>query len=518
VSLSSIQTEAHLMGKQAKNAISPTREEDYPQWYQQVVKAADLAENSQVRGCMVIKPWGYGIWERLQRELDDRIKETGHENAYFPLLIPLHFLEKEAEHVEGFAKECAVVTHHRLEEKDGKLIPAAPLEEPLVIRPTSETIIGDSFARWVQSYRDLPLLINQWANVMRWEMRTRLFLRTSEFLWQEGHTVHATEAEAQEETMKMLEVYREFAENVIAMPVIVGEKSIGERFPGAVMTYSIEGMMQDRKALQAGTSHYLGQNFSKAANIQFLDEDGELKLAHTTSWGVSTRMVGGLIMTHGDDDGLRVPPKVAPHHIVILPVIPKEEERARVLEYAEAIRAELSQCRYGEERIRVTVDARDLRGGEKSWQWVKKGIPLRIEVGPRDIKEGKVVLYRRDQEVRAKQFLPREELTATVGSVLEDIQRSLFEQAKQYRDQYLVNDVRTLDQLKEFFTPQNKEKPEIHGGFVRAPWCEDPETEATLAEMKLSVRNIPLDQEDGGGECILTGKPAKRSAIIAKSY
>ena len=376
------------MNKKQKNAISPSREEDYPEWYQQVVKAADLAEASPVRGCMIMKPWGYGIWELVQKAFDEQIKATGHENVYFPLLIPLSFLEREAEHVEGFAKECAVVTHHRLEQRDGKLIPTGELEEPLVIRPTSETIIGDAFSRWIQSYRDLPLLINQWANVMRWEMRTRMFLRTTEFLWQEGHTAHATEAEAREETLKMLEVYREVSENVLSMPVITGEKSAGERFPGAEQTYSIEAMMQDRKALQAGTSHYLGQNFAKAQTIRFLDEEGELQFAHTTSWGVSTRLIGGLIMTHGDDDGLRVPPAVAPKHIAIIPVIPKDEERARVLEYADGLAQELGAQQFRNGPIRVTVDKRDIRGGDKTWQWVKKGVPLRVEVGPRDIQEG----------------------------------------------------------------------------------------------------------------------------------
>src|SRR6476659_443947 len=311
------------MAKQPMSAISPTRAENYPEWYQQVVKAADLAENSDVRGCMVIKPWGYAIWENIQRRLDAMFKATGHENAYFPLFIPMSFLEKEAEHVEGFAKECAVVTHHRLEPgPDGKLIPSpnAELEEPLIVRPTSETIIGEMYARWVQSYRDLPILINQWANVVRWELRTRLFLRTTEFLWQEGHTCHATAQEAMEETRLMLDVYAEFAEDYMAMPVIKGEKTAGERFPGAVNTYSIEAMMQDKKALQSGTSHFLGQNFSKASNIRFQSEKGTEEYAWTTSWGASTRLVGGLIMTHSDDDGLVLPPRVSPKHVVVAPI------------------------------------------------------------------------------------------------------------------------------------------------------------------------------------------------------
>jgi len=329
------------MSQASQSAISPTRQQDYPEWYQQVVKAGDLAETSAVRGCMVIKPWGYGIWENLQRQLDRRIKETGHQNAYFPLFIPLSFFEKEASHVQGFAKECAIVTHHRLEEKNGKLVPTGPLEEPLIVRPTSETIIGDSFSKWVQSYRDLPVLINQWCNVVRWEMRTRLFLRTSEFLWQEGHTAHATESEALEETRLMHEVYREFMENVLGLAVIPGEKTEGERFPGAVNTYTVEAMVQDRKAIQAGTSHYLGQNFAKASDIKFVNEAGNFEHAYTTSWGVSTRLIGALIMTHSDDDGLRLPPKVAPSHVVILPIIPKPELAGKVTEFAKNLVAKL---------------------------------------------------------------------------------------------------------------------------------------------------------------------------------
>jgi prolyl-tRNA synthetase len=372
------------MSKPGKTAITPTRAEDYAEWYQQVVKAADLAENSPVRGCMVIKPWGYAIWENIQKTLDRMFKDTGHVNAYFPLLIPLSFLEKEAAHVEGFAKECAVVTHHRLEaKKDGTpgLTPAGPLEEPLIIRPTSETIIGEVYAKWVQSYRDLPILINQWANVMRWEMRTRLFLRTSEFLWQEGHTVHATDKEAIEETMRMHDVYADFAENYMAMPVIKGEKTADERFPGAVNTYTIEAMMQDRKALQAGTSHFLGQNFAKAAGIKFQSVAGKEEIAWTTSWGVSTRLVGGIIMTHSDDDGLVLPPKLAPQHAVILPIYKNDDEKKTVLEYCNSLRKELMAQTFNQARVEVFIDDRDLRGGEKAWQHVKKGVPLGVH-GP----------------------------------------------------------------------------------------------------------------------------------------
>ncbi|MEJ7599967.1 MAG: aminoacyl--tRNA ligase-related protein, partial [Kofleriaceae bacterium] len=378
------------MSNKARTAITPTRCDNYSEWYQEVIKAADLAENSDVRGCMVIKPWGYALWENIQRALDDMFKATGHVNAYFPLFIPLSYLEKEAAHVEGFAKECAVVTHHRLEARDGKLVPVGPLEEPLVVRPTSETIIGASFAKWVQSYRDLPLLINQWANVVRWEMRTRLFLRTAEFLWQEGHTAHATSEEAVEETMKMLGVYAEFAETFMAMPVIQGEKTAGERFPGAVRTYCIEAMMQDCKALQAGTSHFLGQNFAKASNIKFLSDQNTQEFAWTTSWGVSTRLIGAMIMTHADDDGMVMPPRLAAAHVTIIPVTPKPEDHDRVIAYCKALKTELEATLYAGAKVRVILDERDVRGGEKAWQWVKKGVPIRVEIGPRDLEKDAV--------------------------------------------------------------------------------------------------------------------------------
>src|SRR6187397_2578669 len=392
------------MSKQPQSAISPTRAENFPEWYQQVVKAADLAENSDVRGCMVIKPWGYAIWENMQRRLDAMFKATGHENAYFPLFIPLSFLEKEAAHVEGFAKECAIVTHHRLvQAADGKLVPdpASKLEEPLIVRPTSETIIGAMYAKWVQSYRDLPILINQWANVVRWEMRTRLFLRTAEFLWQEGHTAHATAQEAQEETMKMLGVYADFAENWMAMPVIQGEKTAGERFPGAVSTYAIEAMMQDRKALQAGTSHFLGQNFSKAQDIKFQDQNGTIQYAWTTSWGVSTRLVGALLMTHSDDDGLVLPPRLAPKHVVLLPIYRSDEEKSQVLAYVNSLKAELEAQDFADGKVRVMIDDRDIRGGDKNWYHVKRGVPLRAEIGPKDIAKNGVFLARRDTGEKA---------------------------------------------------------------------------------------------------------------------
>lgn len=501
-----------------QTAINPTREQDYPEWFQQVIKQADLAENSSVRGCMVIKPWGYGIWENMQRQLDDRIKLTGHQNAYFPLFIPLSFFEKEAAHVEGFAKECAVVTHHRLEEKNGKLVPTGELEEPLIVRPTSEMIIGESFSRWIESYRDLPVLINQWANVVRWEMRPRLFLRTTEFLWQEGHTAHATEQEAIEETLRMLENYRSFMEDVLAIPVIVGKKSPGELFPGAVDTYTLEAMMQDRKGLQACTSHYLGQNFAKASNIRFSNKEGQLQYAYTTSWGTTTRMIGSLIMCHGDDDGLRLPPRIAPQQVVILPVIPKPELEKEVLDYAEKVAQKLRQGVFYDKPILVNVDKRDRRGGEKNWEWIKKGIPLRIEVGPRDIQEEGMMVSRRDRPHKEKLKLNLSEATAKVVEMLGEIQNVYYKQAHTFRDANIQKNILHFEDLKRFFTPKNEEKPEIHGGFVVAKWCGEKETEKMLDELKITIRCLPLQQSNSQGTCILTGKPATLDAIFAKAY
>ena len=501
-----------------QNAITPSREQDYPEWFQQVIKASDMAENSPVRGCMVIKPWGYGLWESLQRQLDAKIKATGHENAYFPLFIPLSYLEKEAEHVEGFAKECAVVTHHRLEMKDGKLIPTGELEEPLIVRPTSETIIGESFARWVESYRDLPLLINQWANVVRWEMRPRIFLRTTEFLWQEGHTVHASEKEAIEETLKMLEVYRQIAEEVLAMPVILGEKSEGERFPGAVSTYTLEAMMQDRKALQAGTSHYLGQNFSKASGIKFNNKEGQTEYGYTTSWGVSTRLLGGMVMCHGDDDGLRLPPRIAAKQVVIIPVVPKPELEQEIFAYAETIANEIRKKMYHDMPISVFIDKRDRRSGDKNWEWIKKGVPVRIEVGPRDMEGKSVMLTRRDQPHKDKAKLAVDQLPDEVLRILDVMQKNYFNQAKAFCDSNIRQDITTFDELKKFFTPKNLDKPEIHGGFVLAKWCGDADTEKLLDDLKVTIRCLPLDQSKTEGKCVLTGRPATLDAIFAKSY
>ena len=435
------------MGKDAKTAISPTRAEDYPEWYQQVVKASDMAERSPVRGCMVIKPWGYAIWERIMQVLDDMFKETGVKNAYFPLFIPLSFLEKEAEHVEGFAKECAVVTHHRLEKDHaGSLSPAGELTEPLVVRPTSETIIGDSFSRWVSSYRDLPILINQWANVVRWEMRTRIFLRTSEFLWQEGHTAHATEEEALERTQRMLDVYTRFAEDYLAMPVIRGRKSPLERFPGAIDTLCIEAMMQDRKALQAGTSHFLGQNFARASEIKFQSAEEKEEYAWTTSWGASTRLIGGLIMLHSDDDGLVLPPRIASSQVVLLPIARNPDDRVKVMAFTQSLAKELREASYHHRRLGVEIDDRDI-GGARGWDWIKKGIPLRVEIGPRDIAENAVYVGRRDMSPRDKRSLKRDRFVTEVNSFLDEIQETLFKRAVTHMQAHTV----TIDDHAEFY-------------------------------------------------------------------
>ncbi len=501
------------MSKQAKTAISPTREENYPEWYQQVVRSAELAENSDVRGCMVIKPWGYALWENIRTALDGYFKATGHVNAYFPLFIPLSYLEKEAEHVEGFAKECAVVTHHRLEAgPNGKLIPAGELEEPLVVRPTSETIIGATYAKWVQSYRDLPILINQWANVVRWEMRTRLFLRTAEFLWQEGHTVHETSAEAWEETVKMLNVYKQFAEEYMAMPVLIGEKTAGERFPGAVNTLCIEAMMQDCKALQAGTSHFLGQNFAKASGIKFQSREGREEIAWTTSWGVSTRLIGGMIMTHADDDGMIMPPRLAPSHVVILPIIRKEEEREKIVQYCNETAAMLRTQTYAGRPVDVIVDGRDINAGEKGWSWVKKGIPLRVEIGPRDMENGGVYVARRDKSAKEKYSQNRAEFVAAISDVLADMQKNLFDRALAFR----AENTREIDSWDEFVTFFK----EGRGGFALAHWDGTEETEQKINdELSVTIRCIPFDCEKSGtGKCIVSGKPSKGRVVFAKSY
>jgi prolyl-tRNA synthetase len=508
-----LSTEKHIMSQKPKTAIVPTRAENYPEWYQQVIKAADLAEASPTRGCMVIKPWGYSIWENIQRNLDHQLKAAGAKNAYFPLLIPIHFFEKEAEHIQGFAKECAVVTHSRLvTNEEGKLVPSSPLEEPYIIRPTSETIIGEAFSRWVQSYRDLPLIINQWANVMRWEMRTRMFLRTSEFLWQEGHTAHATEAEARNLALTILDLYTKFSEDYLAMPVFKGEKTASERFPGAVNTYCIEAMMQDKKALQAGTSHFLGQNFAKACNIKYLSAKGQEELVHTTSWGVTTRLIGGVIMTHSDDNGFVMPPKIAAVHVVILPIVQKEEHRAKILAYCEQLRLAIQKQKYNSESVKAEIDQRDLNNGEKSWSWVKKGVPFRVEVGMRECETETVYVGRRDREYKAKQNQSRNEFVATLGTQLEDLHFTLLKRAREFRDTNTV----TINSKAEFYSFFK----ENEGGFVRAHWNGSEDVEAQIkSDLNVTIRCIPMeDQSPEKGQCIFTGDPSSQRVIFAKSY
>jgi len=506
------------MTKPAQNAIQPTREEDYPEWYQQVIKASDLAEKSPVRGCMVIKPWGYALWENIMRGMDAMFKATGVKNAYFPLFIPLSFLEKEAAHVEGFAKECAVVTHHRLEKgPSGGLVPAGALTEPLVVRPTSETIIGDSFAKWVSSYRDLPILINQWANVVRWEMRTRIFLRTSEFLWQEGHTAHATAEEAIERTALMLDVYARFVEDFLAMPVIRGRKTESERFPGAEDTLCIEALMQDRKALQAGTSHFLGQNFARASGIRFQTAAEAEEYAWTTSWGSSTRLIGGLIMTHSDDDGLVLPPRIASAHVALMPIFRSDAEREGVMAYVRRLADELRDQDYHGAKVLVEVDQRDI-GGARNWDWVKKGIPLRVEIGPRDMAKNAVFVGRRDRKPQERVSLPRDAFVQSVPALLDEIQAALFDRALAFRRQHTVR-LDAMPAFVDYFTPANPDKPEIHGGFALAHWCGDPACEGRIKEeLTVTIRCLPLEAEPEEGRCLVCGGPSRQRAVFAKAY
>jgi len=502
------------MAKKTKTAITPTREDDYPGWYQEVVKQSDMAENSPVRGCMVIKPWGYALWENMVSQMDAYFKETDVRNAYFPLFIPLSYLQKEAEHVEGFAKECAVVTHHKLEQdQEGDLVPAGELAEPLIVRPTSETIIGESMSKWTSSYRDLPILLNQWANVVRWEMRTRLFLRTSEFLWQEGHTAHATKEEAIDRTMMMLEVYTKFVQEHLAMPVVKGQKSASERFPGAVDTTCIEAMMQDRKALQAGTSHFLGQNFAKGSDIKFQNEQGKEEYAWTTSWGTSTRMIGGMIMTHSDDDGLVVPPRVAPAHVAILPIF-KDENKAEVMESAKKLAKELSAQQYHERKVKVEIDDRDI-GGARGWDWVKKGIPVRIELGPKDIANNSVFMGRRDKAPNDKQSLNRDEFVGKITDMLDEIQDTLFKRALAFQNENTY----TIDEKKEFYNLYNKGKGDKNGGFVMAHWCGSDKCESKIKEdLSVTIRCIPFDNPDEAGKCICCDDPSPKRVLFAKAY
>ncbi|MEQ8301897.1 MAG: proline--tRNA ligase [Cyclobacteriaceae bacterium] len=491
------------MGKE----ITP-RSEDYSQWYLDLVKKADMAENSDVRGCMVIKPYGYSIWESIQQGLDKMFKDTGHVNAYFPLFVPKSFLAKEAAHVEGFAKECAIVTHYRLknaEDGSGVVVdPEAKLEEELIVRPTSETVIWNSYKKWIQSYRDLPLLINQWANVVRWEMRTRLFLRTSEFLWQEGHTAHATAQEAEKETLLILDLYADFVENFMGVPVIKGKKSEGEKFPGAVDTYCIEALMQDGKALQAGTSHFLGQNFAKAFDVQFAGKDGKLDYVWGTSWGVSTRLIGGLIMAHSDDDGLILPPKLAPIHVVIVPIFKTAEELAKISEKAEQISIAVRKKGFV-----VKFDNRDThKPGFKFAEYELKGVPVRIAIGPRDIQNGTVEMARRDtKEKKTVQF---DEVVDMIPSLLDEIQKNIFNRALAFRKEKTTK----VDTYEEF-----KKVLDGKAGFILAHWDGSAETEGAIKdETKATIRCIPLDAPEEEGKCIYSGKPSKRRVLFARAY
>ena len=489
-----------------QTAITPTRAQDFPEWYQQVIKAADMAENSEVRGCMVIKPWGYAIWELIQKDLDQRFKDTGHTNAYFPLLIPISYLEKEAEHAEGFATECAVVTHHRLEaqkdEATGKtrMIPTGELTEPFVIRPTSETVIGAAFARWTSSYRDLPLKVNQWCNVMRWEMRPRIFLRTAEFLWQEGHTAHETREEAIEETLTMHKVYEEFQRDVLAIPTIPGEKTEAERFPGAEQTYTVEAMVQDRKAIQAGTSHFLGQNFSKSQNICFAGRDNTQQFAWTSSWGVSTRMIGAIIMVHGDDNGLVLPPKVAPIQLAIIPIA---QHKPGVLDKANALYESLKT------KFRVKLDDTDNSPGWKFSQYEMQGVPLRLEIGPKDIEQNQCVLVRRD--TREKIFVSLDNLEGEIEKTLQAVHDGLYERALKNLEEKTF----TATTYEEFLDIAEN-KP----GFIKAMWCGDSACEDKLKDATGGVKSrcIPFKEEHLSDVCVCCGKPAKHMVYWGRQY
>tara|TARA_B100000945_G_scaffold119119_1_gene94766 strand:+ start:3352 stop:4791 length:1440 start_codon:yes stop_codon:yes gene_type:complete len=472
------------------------RKDNYSQWYLDVISAGQLADYSPVKGCMVIRPSGFAIWEAMQTRLDRMFKETGHVNASFPLLIPKNFMEREAEHIEGFSPECAVVTHGGGKE----------LEEPLMIRPTSETIIGHMYSQWIQSYRDLPLLINQWCNVLRWEMRTRLFLRTSEFLWQEGHTAHETAEEAQEETLRMLEIYRVFQEDYLAIPVIKGIKSESEKFPGALFTYSVEAMMQDGKALQSGTSHNLGQNFAKAFEIDFLDRNNNQKYVWTTSWGVSTRMIGGLIMTHSDDDGLILPPKIAPVQVAIVPIFNNEQERRETHEFAGTIANLLKE---EIDALQIKIDNSDKqRPADKFFYWIQQGVPIRIEVGPRDVKKQSAMVARRD--IREKNSVPVAQITRHVVDLLEIIQKNLFKRALNYRTENTFN-VTSYNEFKEILSQ--------HGGFISAHWDGTKEVETKIKkETKATLRCLPIEKNPEPGKCMVTGRPSSQRALFAIAY
>ncbi len=496
------------------------RDQDYSQWYQDVIRHAGLAETSDVRGCMVIKPHGFAIWEKMQRALDRMFKETGHVNAYFPIFIPKSYLAREEEMAEGFAKECAVVTHYRLKtsaDKGLQVDPEAKLEEELIVRPTSETIIWNTYRNWIQSYRDLPILINQWANVVRWEMRTRLFLRTAEFLWQEGHTAHATEAEAQAEAQQILELYRTFAEEWMAMPVLTGPKSDGQKFPGAVETLCIEAMMQDKRALQAGTSHFLGQNFARAFDVKFQNPEGQLEYAWATSWGVSTRLIGGLIMTHSDDSGLVLPPRLAPIHVVIVPIYKKEEEKQGVLDAAQKLADLLKKLPLGPwlnyEPLIVKVDDRDqFQPGYKFFEWEAKGVPIRVEIGPKDLAKNACVLARRDKPGKeGKEFgVPMEKAAERIFEVLQLIQKDLLDRSRKFRDEN-IHEVNSFEEFKKMI-----DEP---GGFLLAHWDGTRQTEDLIAEQtKATIRCIPFARKKEEGKCMVTGNPSRGRVVFAKAY
>lgn len=488
----------------------PKRSEDYSLWYNELVKRADLAENSAVRGCMVIKPYGYSIWEKMQAELDRMFKETGHTNAYFPLFIPKSYLSKEASHVEGFAKECAVVTHYRLKnDENGKGVvvdPEAKLEEELIVRPTSETVIWSTYKNWIQSYRDLPLLVNQWANVVRWEMRTRLFLRTAEFLWQEGHTAHATKEEAEAETLQMMQVYAQFAEEFMALPVVRGRKTENERFAGAEDTLCIEAMMQDGKALQAGTSHFLGQNFAKAFDVKFATKEGGLDFVWGTSWGVSTRLMGALIMAHSDDNGLVLPPKLAPMQVVIVPIYRGDDEFKAVSVKANELVSALRKA-----GVSVKFDDRDThKPGWKFAEYELKGVPLRIALGPRDLENGTVEIARRDTLTKESFALDSMPIEEKVKALLDEIQTSIYQKASDFKESH-TTEVNSWEEFQELL--------ESKGGFLSAHWDGTSETEDKIKELtKATIRCIPLDQKEESGKCVLTGKPSKGRVLFAKAY
>jgi len=499
-----------------QTAITPTRKDNYPQWYQEVIIAADLAQLSPVRGCMIINPWGYAIWEKIQRNLDDEIKARDHENIYCPLLMPLSHIERESEHIDGFAKECAVVTHSKLKKNDdGNLVPASPLEEPLIIRPTSEMIIGDVFAQRIQSHRDLPVLLNQWANIMRWEMRTRMFLRTSEFLWQEGHTAHANANEAQQHSQEMLQCYYTFCKDYLAIPVVTGEKSKNEKFPGAEITYTIEAIMQDKKALQMGTSHYLGQTFSKSCQIQFQDANKKLQYAYTTSWGVTTRLIGGLIMTHADDDGLICPPNIAPYQVVIIPIYKKDQPSDQLLSYCKKIQKSVQSKSFKHAKIRVKVDMKNKKHGEKKWSWVKKGVPIRIEVGQKELENQSVCLSLRIEDTRTKHQLSEAELLNEVESLLNKTHDELYQRASARLEDGACPLLESSEAVREHFCTENPSPALIY-------WCDNDKIEQQLQDdYKVSIRCYPdahIFPHPTESKSLFDGQKKGRLALIAKAY